>query len=110
MVTPFYYDEFKLNRGLYGLESECGGLAYTCVSEVVLYTDNANNPTMAPQRHENGFAAGAFDPLAINVTQTYQPNGSMLVRASVVPVPAAAWLFGSGLIGLIGIARHKQSV
>jgi len=27
--------------------------------------------------------------------------------ASVVPIPAAAWLFGSGLIGLIGIARRK---
>ena len=25
-----------------------------------------------------------------------------------VPVPAAAWLFGSGLIGLVGIARRKQ--
>lgn len=25
-----------------------------------------------------------------------------------VPVPAAIWLFGSGLIGLIGIARRKQ--
>jgi hypothetical protein len=24
-----------------------------------------------------------------------------------VPVPAAAWLFGSGLIGLIGVARRK---
>lgn len=26
---------------------------------------------------------------------------------SVVPVPAAAWLFGSGLIALIGLARRK---
>ena len=26
-----------------------------------------------------------------------------------VPVPAAAWLFGSGLIGLIGAARRKRS-
>ena len=26
-----------------------------------------------------------------------------------VPVPAAVWLFGSGLIGLIGIARRKKS-
>ena len=25
-----------------------------------------------------------------------------------VPVPAAVWLFGSGLLGLIGIARHKR--
>jgi hypothetical protein len=29
--------------------------------------------------------------------------------ASAVPVPAAVWLFGSGLIGLIGIARRKKS-
>jgi len=27
--------------------------------------------------------------------------------APVVPVPAAVWLFGSGLIGLVGIARRK---
>ena len=26
---------------------------------------------------------------------------------SAVPVPAAVWLFGSGLIGLIGVARRK---
>lgn len=26
-----------------------------------------------------------------------------------VPVPAAAWLFGSGLIGLVGIARRKKA-
>ena len=29
------------------------------------------------------------------------------VAASVVPVPAALWLFGSGLLGLIGVARRK---
>ena len=27
---------------------------------------------------------------------------------STVPVPAAAWLFGSGLIGLIGFSRRKK--
>ncbi len=27
---------------------------------------------------------------------------------SVVPVPAAVWLFGSGLIGLVGVARRKK--
>lgn len=26
---------------------------------------------------------------------------------SAVPVPAAAWLFGSGLVGLIGVARRR---
>lgn len=28
----------------------------------------------------------------------------------VVPIPAAIWLFGSGLLGLVGIARRKESV
>ena len=27
---------------------------------------------------------------------------------AVVPVPAAVWLFGSGLIGLVGVARRKR--
>ena len=27
---------------------------------------------------------------------------------SAVPIPAAAWLFGSGLLSLIGVARHKK--
>jgi hypothetical protein len=29
---------------------------------------------------------------------------------AVVPVPAAVWLFGSGLIGLLGIARRRKDV
>ena len=33
----------------------------------------------------------------------------IFVNDVVVPVPAAFWLFGSGLIGLIGIARRKKS-
>ena len=34
-------------------------------------------------------------------------NGQLTFTASAVPVPAAVVLFGSGLIGLIGIARRK---
>lgn len=32
---------------------------------------------------------------------------SVVSSASAVPVPAAAWLFGSALIGLVGIKRKK---
>lgn len=30
------------------------------------------------------------------------------ITPSAVPVPAAVWLFGSGLIGLLGISRRKH--
>lgn len=29
--------------------------------------------------------------------------------ASVVPIPSADWLFGTGLLGLVGVARRKKS-
>jgi len=32
------------------------------------------------------------------------------VDPTVIPVPAAVWLFGSGLVGLIGVARRKVQV
>jgi hypothetical protein len=41
------------------------------------------------------------------VDHTNRPFYFKLSSASIVPFPAAAWLFGSGLIGLIGVARRK---
>lgn len=32
------------------------------------------------------------------------------IATSTVPVPAAVWLFGSGLLGLLGLARRKTKV
>ena len=34
--------------------------------------------------------------------------GDNFGRETVVPVPAAVWLFGSGLLGLIGMARRRK--
>ena len=41
-----------------------------------------------------------FSDLSVSITT--------IVPAHVVPVPAAFWLFGSGLIGLVGVARRKK--
>lgn len=35
-------------------------------------------------------------------------NVDNIEGVSAVPVPAAAWLFGSGLIGLVGLAKRKR--
>jgi len=34
---------------------------------------------------------------------------NLTVASSAVPIPPAVWLFGSGLLGLIGIARQKKA-
>ena len=36
-------------------------------------------------------------------------GSTLAIDVQVVPVPAAAWLFGSGLIGLVGVARRKRA-
>ena len=36
----------------------------------------------------------------------YKPN---MWSVASVPIPGAVWLFGSGLIGLIGVARRKKA-
>ena len=36
-------------------------------------------------------------------------SGPLTYTTSAVPVPAAAWLFGSGLIGLAGIGRSRKA-
>jgi hypothetical protein len=43
-----------------------------------------------------------------NPYDTGEANFELFV--SQVPLPAAAWLFGSGLIGLIGFARRKARI
>jgi hypothetical protein len=36
-------------------------------------------------------------------------TSAQFAGSSPVPVPAAVWLFGSGLLGLVGIARRKKA-
>ena len=58
--------------------------------------------------HEASLLAGQT---YINVHTAVNPGGEIRGQLVVnpVPVPAAVWLFGSGLLGLIGIARRKKA-
>jgi len=50
-----------------------------------------------------------FDITSMHVdTCTDTGTGTDACQVAAVPVPAAVWLFGSGLLGLVGIARRKK--
>jgi len=50
-------------------------------------------------------AAGEYDTVLFGTDQ----QGHLSVTVSSVPLPATFWLFGSGLLGLIGVARRKAA-
>jgi hypothetical protein len=53
-------------------------------------------------------AAGQYPATAyLNIDGMLVDSG--FTHFNVVPVPAAVWLFGSGLLGLIGVARRKAA-
>lgn len=48
----------------------------------------------------------------LNNATDYEPSGIVYDNVNfgaVVPIPAAVWLFGSGLLGLVGIARRNKA-
>lgn len=49
-----------------------------------------------------------YDPYVNGFTGVSQ-TGQLVETPTATPIPAAAWLFCSGLFGLIGAARHKAA-
>lgn len=62
--------------------------------------DDPDNPYPAISFTDT-FIGTAFDQSQLSMGFNYS--------ISAIPLPPAVWLFGSGLIGLIGLARRKKS-
>ena len=77
-----------------------GGLAEGATSAAFWFThpllDMSSNGTVA-------FPVG--DGLAFSLSTTVGTSANATLQ--VIPVPAAVWLFGSGLVGLAGLARRR---
>lgn len=82
--------------------------------EVVVYNITSSQAITASSfdflSAPGGGAAGPFTGAAhfLATGLTGASSAWVGVTTSVVPVPAAVWLFGSGLLGLAGIARRRH--
>jgi len=79
---------------LFDITFEVKGAGTTTFSMGDVFPDNASFDGFVA---EDGFVADG----SINYLDT---------EISTIPIPAAAWLFGSGLIGLVGVARKRATV
>ena len=44
------------------------------------------------------------------ISMPHEDQWTLRVETGEVPIPSAVWLFGSGLLGLIGMARRKKTI
>ena len=98
--------------GWSGFEFQLIGAVFDSPLGIEPQTTTLSTYTMLPTADyiSIGFDGPETDAL-LNGTATFanEPYTSytLLLTPTAVPVPAAVWLFGSGLIGLIGMARRK---
>ena len=107
--------------------SELGNLFYNVLGGVggssIVTTHNANYDLFSNVQSSRYWSATEYAPNTIGawlfgMDDGYQVSYDKAVNfyawavqsgdVSAVPVPAAAWLFGSGLLGLIGVARRRR--
>jgi hypothetical protein len=85
-------------------------LGATSSSNALGWIDDLDNGT----NHTHDCIGSACNPYGfVSNVPTFWPSNSAIgvymVRDSVAaPIPAALWLFGSGLLGLLGIARRRK--
>ena len=86
---------------LFGISND-GGNSWSSESHIEYRTSSAYELTFG----DNG---GSVTLTEIDLAPSSSFEGSIPPGSQPVPIPAAVWLFGSGLLGLIGLSRRKRT-
>ena len=81
-----------------------------CVAEKMIWIETCSTPMITTYDASTGAFTAEWNSVVTD--GLFRRNlGEWIItgQVSAVPVPAAAWLFSSGLIGLAGIARRKRN-
>jgi hypothetical protein len=96
--------------GITGWNIDLNSVPATDVNEIKVYigTDSTyiDTATLSTCTAASGGHCSSYT-LTDAVSNAGNPGGTWEVTS--VPVPAAGWLFGSGLLGLIGMARRNKA-
>jgi len=91
-----------------GIGSSLGSLAEG--NSFTIADSNSINMSIAriPNGQDGNDNAGDFDSACLTPgSANTRGSGDCSVSVNPVPVPAAVWLFGSGLVGLFGVSRRN---
>ena len=82
------------------------------LSEIVLVTLDPNGAALSGTNIPNPLTplSNSFFIYLESENGVAKAAGIGLPAVTPVPIPAAVWLFGSGLLGLIGFARRKKTM
>ncbi len=89
----------------FGLYPGLTGGAYNAIST---YATDELKAAYLPRWWKASGVALCVSP-NLKVEQTWVWYAPRRYRRTIVPIPAAAWLFGSGLLGLIGFSKLKKA-
>lgn len=96
--TSFYEGSFTAGSLLSGTFSDLNIVFSGSFGGVTFYNFSSNVLITGGSLAQNG---------PTTMTGSFNTAGDFKAKIGLVPVPAAIWLFGSGLLGLVSVARRR---